>query len=384
MCSVGPMRSRAPAPGKGTVGDEDQMRRALDLARRGVASVSPNPPVGAVVLDASGAVVGEGWHRRAGEPHAEVHALAAAGARARGGTLVCTLEPCSHVGRTPPCSDAVVASGIARVVVSVRDPNPVVDGRGIARLRAAGIEVVEGVLPEEGARLIEAFAKHVRTGLPFVTWKFASSLDGKVAASDGSSRWITGETAREDVHRLRAASDAVVTGSGTALADDPSLTVRIGGASPRTPLRVLVDGRGRVPATGRLFDGSAPTLVATTHEASPAARSAWSATGAEVVDLPGRAGRVDLAELVSLLGKREIRSVLLECGPTLAWAAVEANLVDRVVAYVAPVLIGGDGAPTPLGGSGFAPVGAAHRVVIDAVERIGDDVRVEAHVHRDR
>lgn len=381
-----PRRPDAPvraAPGKGTVGHDVQMRRAIDLARRGVGTVSPNPPVGAVVVDADGAVVGEGWHARAGEPHAEVHALGAAGARARGATLYCTLEPCAHVGRTPPCCDAIVAAGIARVVVAVRDPNPIVDGRGIARLREAGIDVIEGVLADEATRLIEAFARHVRTGMPFVTWKVAMSMDGRIAAADGSSRWISGDAAREDVHRLRAASDAIVVGSGTALADDPALTVRIAGEH-RAPLRVLVDGRGRVPATGRLFDDAAPTLVATTHDVDAAARAAWSAAGAEVVEFRGDAGRVPLQDLLANLGKREVQSVLLECGPTLAWSAVAADLVDRVVTYLAPVLLGGEGAASPLGGEGFVPVGAGRRLAVDDVTRIGDDVRVEAHVHRDR
>lgn len=365
------------------MGHDVHMRRALDLAARGVGSVSPNPPVGAVVLDAAGEVVGEGWHRRAGEPHAEVHALAAAGGRARGGTLYCSLEPCAHVGRTPPCCDAIIAAGVARVVVGVRDPNPVVDGRGIARLRSAGIEVVEGVLADAAARTIEAFDKHVRTGMPFVTWKVASSLDGKVAAVDGSSRWITGELARTDAHRLRAASDAILVGSGTALADDPSLTVRLAEPPARPPLRVLVDGRGRVPASCRLFDGAAPTLVATTVGVPRAVRDAWASTGAEVVEFHGD-GRVPLGDLLAHLGKRDIQAVLLECGPTLAWAAVEADLVDRIVAYVAPILVGGDGSPSALGGAGFVPVGSARRLVIDDVGRVGEDLRVEAHVHRHR
>lgn len=381
-----PRRPDAPvraAPGKGTVGHDVQMRRAIDLARRGVGTVSPNPPVGAVVVDADGAIVGEGWHARAGEPHAEVHALGAAGARARGATLYCTLEPCAHVGRTPPCCDAIVAAGIARVVVGTRDPNPIVDGRGIARLREAGIEVVEGALADEATRLIEAFTRHVRTGMPFVTWKVAMSLDGRIGAADGSSRWITGDAAREDVHRLRAANDAIVVGSGTALADDPALTVRVAGEH-RAPLRVLVDGRGRVPATGRLFDHASQTLVATTHDVDAAARADWIATGAEVVEFPGEGGRVPLHDLFAHLGKREVQSVLLESGPTLAWSAVADDLVDRVVVYVAPLLLGGAGAPSPLGGDGFAPVGAGRRLVMDDVTTIGDDVRMEAHVHRDR
>ncbi|MFM7719219.1 MAG: bifunctional diaminohydroxyphosphoribosylaminopyrimidine deaminase/5-amino-6-(5-phosphoribosylamino)uracil reductase RibD [Actinomycetota bacterium] len=360
------------------------MRRAIDLARLGAGLVSPNPLVGAVVVDASGEVVGEGAHLRAGEAHAEVIALAAAGDRASGATLHVSLEPCAHFGRTPPCADAIIAAGIRRVVVAARDPNPIVDGRGIARLRAAGIEVEEGVLREDAERLNRAFTRHVTTGLPLVTWKVAASLDGKVAAADGSSRWITGEAAREDAHRLRAEADAILVGSGTALADDPALTVRLPGYAGDPVLRVLVDSRGRVPGDRRLFDAAAPTFVATTASAAPAARDAWRAAGAEVVEFPDADGRVRLPELLAHLGKRDVQSVLLECGPALAWAMVAADLVDRVVVHTAPILLGGAAAPGVLGGEGFAPVGAARRLVVDEVRTIGDDIRVEAHVHRDR
>ena len=367
------------------MGDVERMRRAIDLALLGEGLVSPNPLVGAVVVDAHGVVVGEGSHRRAGEAHAEPIALAAAGERAHGATLYCTLEPCAHFGRTPPCVDAIVAAGITRVVVAARDPNPVVDGRGIGRLRALGIEVTEGVLREEAEALNRAFARHVRSGLPYVTWKVAASLDGKMAAADGTSRWITGDAARADVHRLRAASDAILVGAGTALADDPSLTVRHPGYAGDPVLRVLVDARGRVPSTGHLFDDAAPTLVATTPEAPASSRDAWRRAGAEVVEFaatPG--GGVRLPDLAAHLGKRDVQSVLLECGPTLGWAMVEADLVDRVVLYMAPLLLGGTSAPGVLGGVGFAPVGEGRRLVLDEVRRIGDDVRVEAHVHRDR
>ncbi len=366
------------------VDDRSVMGRALRLAERGRGIVSPNPMVGAVVVR-DGRVVGEGWHRGPGRPHAEVVALRAAGERARGSTLYCTLEPCDHFGRTPPCTQAIVAAGVARVVVAMLDPNPVVDGRGLRTLRAAGVEVGVGPLSEEAERLNEAYVKHVRTGLPFVTLKVAATLDGKVAARDGSSRWITGEEARADAHRLRAAADAIVVGAGTALADDPALTVRDPSYRGAPVLRVLVDARGRVPATGRLFDGSAPTLVATTEAAPASSREAWEVAGAEVTVLPadGRGG-VFLPALLADLGKRELQAVLLEGGPTLAWSAVAAGVVDKVVLYLAPRLVGGAGAPGILGGEGFASIALARELAIASVERVGRDLRVEAYVHRDR
>jgi diaminohydroxyphosphoribosylaminopyrimidine deaminase/5-amino-6-(5-phosphoribosylamino)uracil reductase len=365
------------------VSDEVYVERALALAELGRGLVSPNPMVGAVVV-AAGRPVGEGFHQGAGEPHAEVLALREAGAAARGATLYVSLEPCAHYGRTPPCAAAIVDAGVVRVVAAMRDPNLVVDGRGFDALRAAGIEVREGVHADEAARLNEAFVKHVRTGLPFVTWKTAASLDGKVAARDSSSRWITGEAARADVHRLRAAADAILVGSGTALADDPSLTVRDPAYRGRPPLRVLVDSRGRVPATGDLFDDAAPTLVATTEDAPRERREEWRATGADVVVYESEAGHVPLGRLVADLGKRDVQGALLEGGPTLAWAAVEEGAVDKVVVYLAPKLIGGQEAPGALGGRGFAPISGALGLAIHSFDRVGEDLKVEAYVHRDR
>jgi diaminohydroxyphosphoribosylaminopyrimidine deaminase/5-amino-6-(5-phosphoribosylamino)uracil reductase len=358
--------------------------RALELAARGWGRVSPNPLVGAVVVR-DGIVVGEGHHDGPGTAHAEVVALREAGDRARGATLVCTLEPCDHHGRTPPCTEAIVTAGVTRVVYAAEDPNPLVDGRGVRRLREAGIAVRVGAGRERAERMNAAYLHHVRTGRPLVRYKVAASLDGKVAARDGSSRWITGEPARRDAHRLRAWADAVVVGAGTALTDDPALTVRLEGSRARPPVRVLVDAAGRVPASGALFGGSAPTLVATTERSDPGLRDAWRATGAEVLVLDqASSGLVDLDALVADLGKRDVQGVLLEGGPTLAAGFVEAGLVDQVVAYLAPVLLGGREAPGALGGTGFAPVGTGVPLRIDRVERIGGDLRVEAHVHRDR
>jgi diaminohydroxyphosphoribosylaminopyrimidine deaminase/5-amino-6-(5-phosphoribosylamino)uracil reductase len=365
------------------VDDEAYLERALGLAERGRGLTSPNPLVGAVVV-AEGRILGEGFHEGPGRPHAEIVALGEAGDGARGATLYTTLEPCDHFGRTPPCTRAIAGAGVARVVCAMGDPNPVVDGRGFAALEAAGIEVRTGVLAHDAMRLNEAYAKHVRTGLPFVTWKMAASLDGKVASRDGTSRWITGEAARADVHRLRAAADAILVGAGTALADDPSLTVRDPGYRGRPPLRVLVDARGRVPETGDLFDIAAPTMVATTSLAPRQRKEAWRARGAEVVEYEPEGGGVPLPQLLSDLGKRDMQGVLLEGGPTLAWSMVEDRAVDKVVVYLAPKLIGGRDAPGVLGGRGFAPIAQAMQLSVASFDRVGDDLRVEAHVHRDR
>jgi diaminohydroxyphosphoribosylaminopyrimidine deaminase / 5-amino-6-(5-phosphoribosylamino)uracil reductase len=363
---------------------EEHMRRALELAARGRGSVAPNPMVGALVVR-DGVVVGEGWHERAGAPHAEVNALVAAGERSRGATLYCTLEPCDHAGRTPPCTRAVIHAGIVRVIVATGDPNPVVDGRGFARLRDAGIEVESGVLRSEARRLNEAFERHVVTGLPFVTLKMAVSLDGKSAARDGSSKWVTGEAARADVQRLRSAADAIMVGAGTVAADDPSLTVRDPGYRGAAPLRVVVDGSGRVVPTAAVFEGVAPLLIATTGAAAASRISAWCDAGAEVVVFDAEAsGGVPLPELLAHLGKRDVQGLLVEGGATLAWSLARDGLLDRVIVYVAPKLIGGADAPGALGGEGFASIGQALDLSIHAVERIGEDLRVEADVHRDR
>ena len=363
--------------------DEAYMERAMELARRGSGLVSPNPMVGAVVV-ADDAIVGEGSHGGPGLPHAEVLALDRAGERARGATLFTSLEPCDHYGRTPPCTEAIVRAGIVRVVSATRDPNPVVDGQGVRSLRAHGVEVLEGILEAEAQRLNAGFAKHVRTGMPFVIWKAAASLDGKVAARDGSSRWITGDAARADVHRLRAWADAIVVGAGTAIADNPELTVRDPDYRGRPPIRVVVDARGRVGPWGDVFDDQAPTLVATTGLAPAKTRDAWREAGAEVLVLEADGEGVVLTALMSDLGKRDVQGVLLEGGPTLAWSALEERLVDTIVLYLSPKLVGGSDAPTVLEGRGFAPIGQAMPMRIRSVERVGEDLRVEADVHRDR
>jgi diaminohydroxyphosphoribosylaminopyrimidine deaminase/5-amino-6-(5-phosphoribosylamino)uracil reductase len=363
---------------------EAHMQRALALAERGWGRVSPNPLVGAVVLDRHGDVIGAGWHEGPGTPHAEVMALRDAGGRARGGTVVVTLEPCNHAGRTGPCTEALIDAGVVRVVAATGDVNPDVRGGGSDALRAAGLEVEVGCLAEDARRMNAAFERHVTTGRPFVILKAASSLDGKTAARDGTSRWITSDEARADAHRLRAWADAIVVGSGTVLADDPALTVRGAGlADARPPIRVVLDARGRVPATAAVFEGGAPTLVATTHRAPERRIAAWRAAGADVVVIDGGPGSVALSPLFDVLGKRDVQGVLVEGGATLAWSVVRERLADRIVLYLAPKIVGGQEHGV-IDGEGFAPITEAIAMRFTSVTRLGPDLKVEADVQRDR
>lgn len=351
------------------------MRRAVTLAARGLGATSPNPVVGCVVLDATGNLVGEGYHEFPGGSHAEIHALRAAGERARQGTLVVSLEPCDHVGRTTPCTAAILDAGVRRVVIGTPDPNPEAAG-GANRLRAAGVDVETGVGAAETERVNEAWLNAVRLHRPFVTWKYAASLDGRVAAADGSSRWITGPEARADAHRLRVRSDAVLVGSGTVRADDPHLTARPPRAPSRParqPLRVVVDTEARIPVRANVLDSAAPTLVAVAADV-PADHLEGRAC---VVRLPRAPGGLDLAALLEDLHTREVVSILTEGGPTVAGALLAAGCLDVVVGYVAPALIGGGGLPA-LAGSGATRIEAAHRLRLDDASQVGDDLRLTA------
>lgn len=354
------------------------MRRALEEARRG--APSPNPPVGAVVFR-DGVAVGAGFHARAGDAHAEVVALREAGDRARGATLVVTLEPCNHHGRTPPCTEAILQAGVARVVYASADPNPHVDGGGAAWLRARGVEVISGfgALQPEAEHLIAPWRTFITRGRPFVTLKLAMSLDGRIATRGGESRWITGAAARADGHALRAESDAVLVGSGTVLADDPRLTVR-DAPVVRAPTRVVVDSALRIPLDAALVRTAreVPTAVVTVR-----GRDARALADAGVTVLAveaGATGRVDLHAALRALAGRGVVSVLCEGGGGLHGALVDAGLVDRVVAYVAPMVIGGAGATSAVAGLGAATLAEVTRFAWTRVARLGDDLRLEGEV----
>ena len=352
------------------------MERALDLARCAVGTVSPNPAVGAVVFK-DGKIVGEGWTQPPGQAHAEVMAIERAGPMAAGAILYTTLEPCCHFGRTPPCTEAIVDAGIAEVHVAMEDPNPRVNGGGLASLRAEGVKTHVGERHEEAHRLVEAYARFITTGRPFVTAKFAMSLDGKIATRVGDSRWITGEEARRRVHEMRAASDAVMVGVNTVLADDPRLTARGDDGAPkeRQPLRVLVDSRGRTPASAKLLAEPGETLVAVAVADGSTVRRLEEA-GAGVAALPGEHGSVDLDALLELLGDREITSVLVEGGGALLGSLFDRRLVDKVIAFVAPVIVGGGDAPTPVAGAGVGKIADALRLRDVFVERFGADTAI--------
>ncbi len=355
------------------------MNRALELARRSLGSVSPNPAVGAVVVR-RGEVVGEGHTQPPGGDHAEVIALRQAGDLALGAELFISLEPCSRHGRTPPCTDAIREAGISRVHVGAIDPNPAEDGRGLSRLREAGVEVIVAADSPESlaaSRLIGAYRKHSTTGTPFVTSKFAMSLDGKIADRTGRSKWITGETARARAHELRAESDAILVGIGTIVADDPRLTARDPAGRPRRrqPLRVVVDSKGMVPLDSVVTSDEGRTLIAcTVMEESK--RSKLAARGVEVEVLPDHDGRVDLAALLKLLGSRGVTSILVEGGGQVAGSFFDVGLVDRVTAFIAPVIVGGQSAPGPVGGNGVADIAGALRLTDCSWERVGDDFLV--------
>ena len=336
------------------------MKRALALAARGLGKTRPNPMVGCVIVRGE-SVLAEGYHRRRGGDHAEVDALRKLGFSARGATAYVTLEPCDHTGRTGPCTKALIAAGVSRVVFALRDPNPLVDGRGAKRLRAAGITVEGGLASDESAELNRAWVKWIRTGRPWVTLKAAVTLDGKIATRTGDSKWITGEAARHEAHRLRAIHDAILVGSGTVLADDPALTVRA--LRGRDPQRVILDGRLRVPASAKAMPGA---LVATARAGKPQEG---------LLRLPGRKGRVSLPALLDELGRRELTSVLVEGGADVHGALLREGLVDEVAFFIAPALIGGDGLAV-LGGVGVEKVADAVRLARVAVKRLGDDLLV--------
>jgi diaminohydroxyphosphoribosylaminopyrimidine deaminase/5-amino-6-(5-phosphoribosylamino)uracil reductase len=359
------------APHNWTEIDHVAMRRALDLAALGLCTTHPNPRVGCVLMQGD-RVVGEGWHRRAGEPHAEVHALAQAGAAARGATAYVTLEPCAHHGRTPPCADALVAAGVARVVAAMADPFPAVDGAGLARLRDAGITVECGLLEADARELNLGFVSRLTRQRPWIRVKLGVSLDGRSALADGRSQWITSAAARLDVQHWRARSSAVLTGIGSVLADDPRLTVRLDGVEHATPERIVLDSAARLPSDSRLLDEPGPILLVS----GPSAPERRDLAGrVEQISVPAPGGRVQLARLAFALAQRGHNEVLVEAGATLAGAFIAAGLVDELIWYVAPKLLGAAARPV----LALPEPPALDEVEMwrwHSVERIGDDLRL--------
>ena len=360
--------------------DRIYMRRALRLAEKGRGRTSPNPMVGAVIV-ARREIVGQDYHHRAGEPHAEILALDAAGARARGATLYVTLEPCCHIRkRTPPCVPTLIHSGLKRIVVAMPDPNPLVKRRGVARLRQAGIEVSVGCLGEEAERLNEIYVHWVRTGRPFVIMKAAMTLDGKIATANGQSKWISGEEARRQVHRLRSQVDAVIIGIGTVLQDDPELTARLVDRHARQPLRVILDSRLRIPLRARVLSQArqAGVLIATTRHAPPSRIAALKQRGAEVLILPAEHGNVSLKACLTTLGRQGITSLLLEGGSEVNATALRSGLLNRLQLYVAPALLGGQDAKGLIGGASPASISASWPLNDLQVQRVGKDLLIVA------
>lgn len=361
------------------------MEQALSLAKLALGQASPNPAVGAVVVKGD-EVVGQGYTQPPGSHHAEVLALKQAGREAVGSTMYVTLEPCAHQGRTPPCTGAIISAGIGEVHMAMLDPNPIVSGRGQEELKKAGIKTALGEHEEEAREVNEAYIKFITTGMPFVTAKFAVSLDGKIATKKGDSRWISGPESRKYVHCLRYTSDAIMAGVNTLLADNPHLTTRCsggkGGVARKQPLRVIVDGNGRTPLDSRVFSEPGETLLALGRKVSPEERAAFNKAGAEVLELTTAGGAVDLEKLLKSLGEREITSVIVEGGGILLGSLFDGGLVDKVIAFIAPIIIGGAEAKTAVAGDGVSEVAESFHLERVKVGRLGDDLIVSGYVAR--
>ncbi len=365
--------------------DYDYMERALCLAKLALGHSSPNPAVGAVIVN-NGLIVGEGYTQPPGSAHAEVMALRQAGEGAKGGTMYVTLEPCCHWGRTPPCTQAIIAADIGEIHLAMLDPNPLVSGRGKAQLEEAGISTFLGEHEEQAREINQAYAKHITTGLPLVIAKFAMSLDGKIATPTGDSKWISNEESRRYVHCLRHSVDAVMVGVNTVITDDPQLTARVGrgGGSPeKQPLRVIVDAKGRTPPAAQVLQAPGETLLAVAKGLAKVKVKEFTSLGAEVVELAARDNLVDLTELLKVLGKRGVISILAEGGGTLLSSLFEQGLVDRVIAFVAPIIIGGREAKTPVEGRGVDKVAEALHLNRVEVTRFGEDVMISGYIKKE-
>ncbi len=354
------------------------MRLALRLAKRGWGKTSPNPLVGAVVVK-HGQVVGKGFHRAVGEPHAEVIAIREAGERAQGATLYVNLEPCCHRGKTPPCTQAIINTGISKVIASIKDPNPQVNGKGFQELDSQGIEVELGLLAEEAGRLNEVYLKYIRTKLPFVILKLAQTLDGKIATSDGRSMYITSFKSRRRVHQLRSGVDAVMVGVGTVLQDDPQLTVRH--TKGETPLRIVLDSRGRTPPRAKVISSEGSAILMITSQANQSWRGEMERMGAEIWEIPSdREGRVDLREAMKIAGVRGITSLMIEGGREVFTSALKAGIVDKLLIFISPKVMGeGMGG---VGDLGVRELSSAYRLYNMKSQRMGEDLLITAYVHR--
>jgi diaminohydroxyphosphoribosylaminopyrimidine deaminase/5-amino-6-(5-phosphoribosylamino)uracil reductase len=361
----------------------EYMEQALALARLALGQVSPNPAVGAVLVN-NGVVVGQGYTQPPGGRHAEIVALEQAGEAARGSTLYVTLEPCSHFGRTPPCSQALIKAGISRAHIAMLDPNPLVAGKGKAELESAGIETTLGQNQEQARELNEAYLKYVTTGMPFITVKFAMSLDGKIATRTGDSRWISSEESRQYAHNLRYINDAIMCGVNTVLADDPQLTTRCcggrGGTTKKQPLRIVIDGRGRTPSSARIFHEQGETLLVFGRAPSARERESFASLRADVVEFPAEDGVIKLKELFRWLGQRQVASVLVEGGGVLIGSLFDQGQVDKVVAFVAPIIIGGP-AMSPVAGGGVEKLAEAYSLEHVSSSRSGPDIVIQGYVN---
>ena len=360
--------------------DSDYMKVALQLAEKGCGFTSPNPMVGAVIVK-NGQIIGQGWHQKYGETHAERNALAACIDNPKGATMYVTLEPCCHYGKQPPCVDVIVKAGIARVVTGSDDPNPLVSGKGIQMLREKGITVTEHILQKDCDRLNEAFFHYMQTRRPFVVMKYAMTMDGKIATHAGLSKWVTGETARKDVARMRHRVTAIMVGVGTVLADDPLLTCRIEGG--KNPIRIICDTTLRTPLTARIISTAKqiPTMIATCCQ-DKELYIPYENKGCHILTVGEKDGHVDLEQLMDLLGQQQIDSILLEGGGRLNWSALSAGIVQKVQAYIAPKLFGGENAKTPVEGTGVSSPDAAFYLRNSRIIRLDEDFLIESEVVR--
>jgi len=363
---------------------QQYMERALSLARLAMGYTSPNPAVGAVVVK-DGLAIGMGYTQPAGSEHAEIMAIRQAGDKTQGATMYVTLEPCSHYGRTPPCTQAIIDAGISEVHIALLDPNPVVSGRGVSRLNEEGVKTHIGICQQEAYEINEAYIKHITTGLPFVVAKFAMSLDGKIATKTGDSKWITKEETRKYAHALRYTVDAIMVGVNTIIADNPRLTAKCcggrGGTGKMQPLRLVVDSKGKVPLNAHIFEPPGEVLLAVAAPFDSVKREKFVEAGAEIVELPAREGSVDIVELLKLLGKREIVTVLVEGGGKLLGSLFDNHLVDKVLAFISPIIIGGREAVS-VGGNGIDNVAKALRLSRVDIKSFGDDILVSGYVEK--